>query len=453
MHDKLQPYSIELEKNLITAVLRQADALQSVSKVVSQNAFYDSRNGFIFEAGMFNLVSRKPITAEAIIETLKESGNLTKAGGLEYINELRFSDVGYIEPVYPAVIIFQKYIRREVIRAAHETLQKAHDETVDEFNLLDEITNVASNIHTHLSGAVKKTIADFTDSYYKETLDIINAGSGIRGLRTYINAIDYRLGGLCSGRMILFAGRPGSGKTSFIIQLIVNMCLDKNKSKLPIAVYSLEMSGEELVNRCVSGLLKYPYEKLSKGDLPENMQDNFQRAVNHISQSNLSIVDNMNDLRSIVVDLKLKKEKENIKLAIIDYIQLVRATDIRKTGNREEEVGHISRTIKSLSKELKIPIVALVQLNREVEKRSSKKPQLSDLRESGSLEMDADSVTFIYRPKYAGFDRHESGEEVSEHEAYFIHAKNRHGPVGEDEVYCDIACNIFMDKNNLDVPF
>lgn len=445
MEDRLLPYSEQLEKELIYSLLNDTSAIEQVFRIVSPEAFYYPIHGTIYEASKNNYLNKLPATYEAIVETLKDSGKLNRAGGLEKINELRFENFGNINAGYNAAIIFQKYIRREAIRASQITISNAFDETKDEFSLLDDMIAVTGNIHNHLSGASKKTISDFTDSYYRETLDIINNGNGIRGLRTYIKPLDYRLGGLCSGRMILFAGRPGSGKTAFIIQLINNMCLDKNKSKLPTVVYSMEMSGEELVNRLVSGLLNYPYEKIGRGDIPVELHDKFERAVNYIGNSNLHIVDNLNDIRAIAADLRLRKEKDGVKVAILDYLQLIKATEIRKSGNREEEVGHISRVTKALAKELKIPIVALAQLNREVEKRATKKPQLADLRESGSLEMDADSVTFIFRPKYAGMDKDENGCDISDNLAYLITSKNRHGATGEDELFCDISCNIFKE--------
>lgn len=445
MQDRVLPSSEQLEIELINALLNDANAIESVYKIVSEDAFYHPVHGLIFEASKNNYLAKLPTTPEAIIETLRETDKLKKIGGLQALNELRYKILPMIDIRYNAAVIFQKYIRREAIRAAQYTMSSAYDESKDEFTLMDEMIAIAGNIHNHLNGAVKKTIGDFAESYYKETIEIINAGTGIRGMRTYIKSIDYRLGGLCSGRLILFAGRPGSGKTAFIIQLVNNMCLDKNKSKVPIVVYSMEMSGEELINRLVSGLLRYPYEKISKGDIPVEMHDNFAKAVNRIRESNLQIVDNMNDIRSIAADLRMRKEKDGVKLAIFDYLQLIRDPEIRKSGNREEEVGHVGRISKALAKELKIPIVALAQLNREVEKRATKKPQLADLRDSGSLEMDADSVTFIFRPKYAGMEKDENGNEIPDSLAYLITAKNRHGATGEDEVNCDISCNIFTD--------
>lgn len=447
MEDRKLPHSEQLEVELIHSILTNPNSIQEVHKIVSQEAFYVSQYGFIYEAARQNFLTNHPITPDAIIETLSKTAKLNRAGGIEKINEIRFSNFNPVNSTYNAAIIFQKYIRREAIRNANVLLNNAHDESKDEFSLMDEMIATIGNIHNYLSGAIKKTISDFADAYLKETIDIINNGGGIRGLRTYISSLDYRLGGLASGRMVLFAGRPGSGKTAFIIQLVNNICLDKNKSKLPIVVYSMEMTGEELINRLVSGLLRYPYEKISKGDIPIEMHDNFVKVVNHVKESNLQIVDNLNDIKSIAADMRMRRENDGIKLAILDYIQLVRAPEIRKSGNREEEVGHVGRITKALAKELKIPIVALAQLNREVEKRASRKPQLADLRDSGSLEMDADSVTFIFRPKYAGMDKDENGNDISENLAYLITSKNRHGASGEDETFCDISCNIFKDVN------
>jgi len=444
--DRLQPYSEQLEKELVYQLLNDTSAIELIYKIINKEAFYYPLHGLIFEASKSNFLEKKPTTSESIIEYLRESGKLKGIGGIEAINELKYSlhyrsvDIGY-----NAAIIFQKFIRREIIRSANIALNNAYDESKDEFGLLDEVVAVAGNINNYLNGAVTKTIEDYADSYYKDTIEVMNSGGGIRGIRTHITSLDYRLGGLASGRMILFAGRPGSGKTAFIIQLVNNICLDKKKSKLPTVVYSMEMTGEELINRLVSGLLRYPYEKISKGDIPLEMHENFTRAVNHIRESNLHIVDGMNDIRSIASDMRLRRERDGIKLAVLDYLQLIRAPEIRKGGNREEEVGHVGRVTKQLAKELKIPIVALAQLNREVEKRATKKPQLADLRDSGSLEMDADSVTFIFRPKYAGMEKDENGNQIPDNLAYLITAKNRHGATGEDEVDCDIACNIFKD--------
>lgn len=445
MEDRLQPFSETLEKELICSILNDTSAIESICKIVSPQAFYYPTHGVIYETAKSNYLNNKPLTAEAIIESLKDSGTLRKAGGLEKINELRYTNSKAVDVVYNAAIIFQKYIRREAIRAAQITIQNAHDESKDEFELMDGMSAIIENIHNHLNGAAQKSISDFAESYLKETVEIINTGGGIRGIRTYIGTLDYRLGGLSKGRMIIFAGRPGSGKTAFIIQLANNICLDKKKSKLPIVIYSMEMSGEELINRLVSGLLNYPYEKISQGDIPPELHDHFSRAVSRVKESNLQIVDNLNDIRSIAADIRQKKERDGVQLVILDYLQLIRAPDIRKSGNREEEVGHVGRVTKALAKELKIPIVALAQLNREVEKRATKKPQLADLRDSGSLEMDADSVTFIFRPKYAGMDKDENGSPISDNLAYLITAKNRHGATGEDEVFCDISCNRFKD--------
>lgn len=443
--DKPQPQAVELEKELLCTLLQDDTGLNELCKVLIPECFYDAKNGAIFNAIRQNHQDKRPITPEAVVEQLKNTGKLTDSGGLQYFNEVRYLGVWAKDLAFNGLVIFQKYIRRESAKAALKAYQLSHDESKDEFELLDSMLQTASKIHQHLSGVGKKSIDEYAESYFKETIELINSGAGVRGLKTFIPSFDNRLGGLAKGRMITVAGRPGSGKTAFIIQLINNICLNKNMGQRPIVIYSLEMSGEELINRLVSGLINYPYEKIGRGDLPEGLHDNFTKAVRHIKKSNLHIVDNMNDGRAIISDMRLKKEQDKIELAIVDYIQLMKTSEVRNSANREEVVGHISRSLKAISKELSIPVLCLAQLNREVEKRATKKPMLSDLRESGSIEMDSDSVTFVHRPKYAGFEKDEHGNEISENLAYLITAKNRHGAVGEDEIFCDISCNIFKE--------
>lgn len=443
-NDFAMPSVVEIERQLIATLLQQENAIVEVHKLVIPEAFYHPTHALIFQTIASNFHNKKSTAYPVIYENLKAIGAgedvLIEAANLRYSHDITVS------PGTHALLIFQKYIRRDIITASNEILTAAQDQTEDEFDLMDRVIDRIGKIHTFLTGAAHRSVREITESYYAQVLNVINAGGGVMGLKTHIPELDTRLGGLAAGRMPIIAGRPGTGKTAFIMQIINNICF--RNSQKPVVLYSLEMSGEEIINRLVSCILRYPYYKISIGDIPVSMHDNFKKCIEFIAASNLHIVDNITDMKLIQSDLRLRKEKQGIELAIVDYVQLVSVSGLSRGTNREGEVAYISRSLKALAKELKIPILALVQLNREVEKRGNKRPQLADLRESGQLEQDADSVTFIFRPKHAGFDKDEDGNLFEETDCFLITAKNRHGAMGDDAVFCDIACNVFRSKES-----
>lgn len=447
---KQPPQAPEVEKQLLSLLITDTAAFKEVQAILRPEIFYGEKNTEIATAITLLAKAGRSINALNLCEQLSELGKYKQAGGDAYLMELQ----NLVSFSYSAqeltMILFQKYIRRKVIEGCQNSLKNAYNESVDEFDLLEDVRKNVLEIHSSLNKSTRRTLSDMVDSYYKEILDAINSGEHVRGIKTYIPALDNRLGGLVKGRMITIAGRPGSGKTALLIQMVVNICLLNDKKTF--VVYSLEMTGEELINRVVSCLMRYPYERISRGDLDEQYHNHFSAHLKELKRSkNLIIVDNLNDIDEIAMDAKAKSDSAPIDGVILDYLQLSRAKAV-KQGNREQVVSHISQTIKNTAKELGVPFIALAQLNRDTEKMADKKPQLNHLRESGSLEQDSDSVTFLYRPFYAGFSKNEDGDKISENECWLLTRKNRHGAAGEDEVWCDIACNIFRDTNST-TPF
>lgn len=449
MNDQIQPHSEDIEKALLGAILVYPQSFPEVSQILSESAFYSKQNALIYKSIRHLVIDGKPIDSLLLLETIKSKDFEQKKNLALYLCQLETNAPPPSAISEYTKILYQSHIRRTVIENCFKNIALAQNPDSDEFELIESASRPILKLHEHLLTAGQPDIKTTAKEYQEEIMRMIESGGGISGIRSFIPLLDNRLGGLGNGRMISVAGRPGSGKTAFAVQVIVNVCLKNNKH--PLVVYTLEMTRHEMMNRIVSCILKYPYSRIAKGDVEVSYQDNWLKCIKYISESNLQIIDNMNSLQDIAADMKSRTEKFGIKCAIIDYVQLIKNKSERKSDNREQEVGSVSRGIKQLAKELSIPILALVQLNRESEKRATKKPILTDLRESGSLEMDSDSVTFVYRPFFAsGGGMDSNGEKISETEAWLLTVKNRHGAVGEDECFCDIACNVFRDVEQLE---
>lgn len=443
----LLPQDLRIERELISLFLADNSAFKECQSKLSPEIFYHEHHAEIYSAMQAVVIDGRNISAYAVSEKLSEAGKLKTIGGDDFLLHLKDNALFSINAKELSLVLFQKYIRRKIIDGCQNSIKKSYDETIDEFDLLDDVRKNILRVHENLNKTNRRNLSDIVESYYQEVISSMNSGQKIQGIKSYIPSLDNRLGGLMKGNMITIAGRPGTGKTALLIQMIVNICLRNDKKRF--IVYSIEMTGEQLVNRIVSCLMQYPYSSISKGELPVERHDEFSKWIKFIKENTcLEIVDNLSDVDEIVMDLKARYDTLPIDGAIVDYLQICKAKQI-KGGNREQQVSHISGMIKTTAKELKIPFIALAQLNRETEKRNDKKPIISDLRESGSLEQDSDSVTFLYRPLYSGFIKNEDDENISDKECWLLTRKNRHGPVGEDEVWCDITCNIFMDKIEL----
>jgi len=422
---KLPPQAVELEEAVLGAMLLERDALSTVIDILSKEAFYKEQNGRVF-AAMVALFNRsEPVDILTVTQELKRTGELELVGGAYYVSALtnRIASAANIE--FHARIVAQKFLQRELIRLSTETIKVAYEDSTDVFELLDETTK---NIFEILDSNVRKQHDKMSTLIAKALVEIevaSNQKEGLLGVPSGFTSLDRITGGWQKSDLLILAARPGMGKTAFVVSMAKNAAVEFNK---PVAIFSLEMSSLQLVKRLISSETEIAQDKILKGNLDNHEFVQLNERIKKLSAAPLYI-DDTPALSVFELRAKARRLKENqkVELIIIDYLQLMSGGADAK-GNREQEISHISRNLKSLSKELEIPIIALSQLSRQVENRpgGSKRPQLSDLRESGAIEQDADMVMFIYRPEYYGLEVDENNE-PTRGKAELIIAKNRHG--------------------------
>lgn len=424
---KLQPQAVELEEAVLGAMLLEKDALSTVIDVLSPESFYKEQNGIIFKA-IYNLFNKsEPVDILTVTQELKRTGELEIVGGSFYVSSLtnRIASAANIE--YHARIVAQKYLQRELIRISTDTIKSAYEDSTDVFELLDSTTQ---HIFQILDSNVRKQHAGMT-SLIAQAINEIEAAAaqtdGLLGVPSGFTALDRITGGWQKSDLLILAARPGMGKTAFVVTMAKNAAVEFNK---PVAIFSLEMSSLQLVKRLIASETEISQDKILKGNLDNHEFVQLNERIKKLSVAPLYIDDTP---ALSIFELRAKarrlKEQQNVQLLIIDYLQLMSGGPDSK-GNREQEISQISRGLKSLAKELEIPIIALSQLSRQVENRpgGSKRPQLSDLRESGAIEQDADMVMFIYRPEYYGLEVDENNQ-PTKGRAEIIIAKNRHGSI------------------------
>ncbi len=422
-HGKIPPQALDLEEAVLGAMMLEKDKLAAVIELLQPEVFYKTEHQLIFGAihRLFGQV--KPVDILTVTEELRQSGELELVGGPYFIAMLtnRVASSANIE--FHTRIILQKYIQRELIRISSEVIKDAYEDTTDVFDLLDKAegnlfavseTSLRRNVRS-MQSLVKEAVAEITAGMQHE--------GHLRGVGSGFTEIDRVTAGWQKSDLIILASRPGMGKTAFALTMARNVAVDFKK---PVAVFSLEMSAVQLVMRLISSETEISAEKLKRGTLADYEWEQLNSRISGLIDAPLYIDDTP---ALTVFELRAKsrrlKAQHNIELIILDYLQLMQGTSEHK-GNREQEISNISRSLKSLAKELDIPIIAISQLSREVEKRIVKKPILSDLRESGSIEQDADMVIFIYRPEYYKVDDETYGSST-EGVAEISIAKNRNG--------------------------
>jgi len=347
-----------------------------------------------------------------------------------------------------ARIVTQKFIQRELIRISSQTIEAAFEDTTDVFDLLDR---AEQRLFEVAEGNIRKDYQEMK-SVIQDVMDGIDQArlneDGVSGTPTGFKALDNLTGGWQNSDMIVLAGRPGMGKTAFVLSMARNMAVEHG---VPVAIFSLEMNSAQLVQRLVAAESELSSEKFRKGDLQDYEYQQLQTRIAKLTKAQLYIDDTP---ALSVFELRAKcrrlKQKHGISMVIIDYIQLMTAGSDNGKGNREQEISMISRSIKSIAKELNVPIIALSQLSRAVETRGGdKRPILSDLRESGAIEQDADIVCFIYRPEYYGITEDADGIDT-ENMGELIVAKHRNG--GLDNVKLRFTKHLakFSDYNSFD---
>ena len=429
---KLPPQAVEFEEAVLGALMLEREAFQVVSDILKPEHFYKDAHKLIYGVLERLYGAMLPIDILTVSNELKKDGNLDLIGGRFYLTQLteKVATAAHIE--YHARIIFQKYLQRSLITVAGELQTKAYDDGIDVQDLLDETEN---SIYTLAQGSMKREVTQISpviSEAIEQMHEAAQRKDNLSGVPSGFTGIDRITSGWQKSTMVVIAARPAMGKTAFVLSMARNMAVNH---KVPVAVFSLEMSNVELVKRLMVAETEIEAEKIKNGRLSPDEWNQFDQKIGTLTQAPIYIDDtpglSVSDLRSKCRNLH---KKHNIGIVIIDYLQLMNAAAM-KPGNRQEEVSMISRSLKGLAKELQIPIIALSQLNRSVETRAvsgseGKRPQLSDLRESGAIEQDADMVCFIHRPEYYGLKEAPDGTSYVGI-AEFIIAKHRSGATAD----------------------
>jgi replicative DNA helicase len=426
---RLQPQAREMEEAVLGALMIEKDAYSIISDILVPESFYDKAHELIYRAIQDLAFQQKPIDMITVVEQLKKRGDIDAIGGPFYIAQLSSKVVSSAHLEYHARIIAQKYLARELISFSSGVASKAFDETIDVDDLMQEAEGQLFEISQR---NVKKDVTQI-DPVIKEAYQLMHIASqrtdGLSGVQTGFKQLDKITSGWQNSDLIIIAARPAMGKTAFVLSMAKNMAVDFNT---PVAVFSLEMSNVQLVNRLIVNVCQITGEKIKNGQLAPYEWEQLDYKIRELYGAPIYI----DDTPSLsVFELRTKARRlvkeHKIKCLIIDYLQLMNASGMN-FGSREQEVSIISRSLKGLAKELNIPIIALSQLNRGVENRigaDGKRPQLADLRESGAIEQDADMVCFIHRSEYYKIFTDEKGNDLTG-KAEIIIAKHRNGATG-----------------------
>ena len=426
---KIQPQAIDLEISVLGSILIDNEALSDSIDILKEDYFYKTEHKYIFQAISNLFQDSKPIDILTVTEELKKIGLLKKVGGVSYVSKLTTKISSSANTEYHSRIIAEKYIQRQLISVSSDIIESSLDNTSDVFETLNKAEQELFNI---TEGTLRKSydnMSDLISKALKSIEDLKDKKEGLSGIPSGFNKLDNITSGWQRSDLVIIAARPGMGKTAFALSMGRNIAIEHN---LGIAIFSLEMSSEQLVNRLISSESEINAGKLRKGNLAEHEWVQLHSKIKGLSSAPIFI----DDTPAIsVFELRAKArrlvKKHKIKLIVIDYLQLMTAGG--RNGNREQEISSISRSLKGIAKELNIPVIALSQVNRSLEQRSgvgSKRPMLSDLRESGAIEQDADIVTFIYRPEYYKIQEWEDGDNCLG-QAEIIIAKHRNGGLGD----------------------
>ncbi|MBN2806953.1 MAG: replicative DNA helicase [Prolixibacteraceae bacterium] len=426
-YGKIPPQAVDVEEAVLGALMLERDAFVGVADVLTEDCFYKEEHREIFKVIKELSLKDHPVDLLIVTQELKNRDLLDKVGGPLYITQLTSQVASAAHLEFHARIIAQKYIQRELIRSCSEIQSNAYDNTKD----VDELINEAESAIFRISeGNIKKETQPIKP-ILKEAVILIEEASkradGLSGIPSGFTKVDRITAGWQKTDLIIIAARPAMGKTAFVLSMTRNMAVDWKK---PVAMFSLEMSSIQLVNRLIAAESELGSEKIKKGSLVGDDWNKLNAAIQVLDEAPIFVDDtpalSIFEFRAKARRLKMQHD---IGIILVDYLQLMTAGNDNR-GSREQEVSMISRSLKAIAKELDVPIIALSQLNRSVESREGRRPQLSDLRESGAIEQDADMVIFIHRPEYYGITEDENNHSLR-NVAEIIIAKHRNGAVGD----------------------
>ena len=450
---KIPPQAIDLEEAVIGAMLIDEKGVNEVIDILSPEIFYKKSHQLIFESIQRLFRESEPIDLLTVSADLKKNKNFEIIGGDFYLINLsqKVSSSAHIE--YHSRIIQQKFIQRKLISISNEIIQKSYNESTDVLDLLDEAESKLYDIAQNNIKGSSETAQNLVIQAKNRIEEIGNREGSLSGISTGFEKLDRLTSGWQPSDLIIVAARPGMGKTALALSMARNISVQK---KIPVAFFSLEMSSVQLITRLISAETGLSSDKLRTGKLADHEWQQLNVKVSDLESAPLYIDDSA---ALTIFELRAKARRlasaHDIKLIVIDYLQLMNLGSSNKAGNREQEISTISRNLKALAKELNIPVIALSQLSRAVETRGgTKRPILSDLRESGANEQDADIVSFLYRPEYYGITEWDDDMKTpSEGQGEFIVAKHRNGAL--DSIKLKFIANLgkFEDIDSFDSPF
>ena len=449
---KIPPQALDLEEAVLGAMLIDEKGVNEVIDILSPEVFYKKSHQLIFESIQRLFRESEPIDLLTVSADLKKNKNFEVIGGDFYLIGLsqKVSSSAHIE--YHSRIIQQKFIQRKLITISNEIISKSYNESTDVIDLLDEAESKLYDVAQNNIKGSSETAQNLVIQA-KNRIEEISKQEGLSGISTGFEKLDRLTSGWQPSDLIIVAARPGMGKTALALSMARNVSVQK---KIPVAFFSLEMSSVQLITRLISSETGLSSDKLRTGKLADHEWQQLNIKVSDLESAPLYIDDSA---ALTIFELRAKARRlassHGIKLIIIDYLQLMNLGSSNKAGNREQEISTISRNLKALAKELNIPVIALSQLSRAVETRGgTKRPILSDLRESGAIEQDADIVSFLYRPEYYGITEWDDDMKTpSEGQGEFIVAKHRNGAL--DSIKLKFVANLgkFEDIDSFDSPF
>jgi replicative DNA helicase len=439
--ERIPPYNIEAEESLLGSMLISRDAIVSVMDIIDSEDFYRKSNQEIFNTIMELYIKGEPADPITVADNLKKKSLLDEVGGKTYIHSLISNVPLAANAEYYAQIVRSNSILRKLIYAATEIATMGYEVPEDLSSTVDRAQQLIFEVYKDFSGSSEKAKVAVMKNVVTEAYELIEAlheaKSDISGIPSGYIDYDQLTSGFQNSDLVVIAARPGMGKTSFVLGMARNVAM---LEKIPVAIFSLEMSKQQVAQRLMSAEAKINLHSLRKGKIRESQWSQLARAVERLSECKIYIDDTafltVMDLRARA---RMMVSVNDVKLIIVDYLQLMQSTTNYR-GNKVLEITEISQNLKGIAKELNVPVVAVSQLSREVEKRDKKRPILADLRESGSIEQDADLVTFIYRDDY-----YEEDESKHTGKAEIRIAKHRNGPIGKVDMYFNKEYALFSN--------
>lgn len=442
MIDRVPPQNVEAEQSVLGAMMIEREAISKVSEILHPDDFYREAHRLIYNAMMELFNKNEAVDLVTVVEVLRRDEKLEAAGGIAYVSALANSVPTAANVTYHARIVEEKALLRQLINTATHVAGMGYEANEEVTVIMDKAEKMILEVASRKAGQEFASIKNIIFDVFDKVSELYSSRGGITGLPTGFKDLDKLTSGLQPSDLILIAARPSMGKTAFVLNIAQNIAI---KEKKAVAFFSLEMSKEQLVQRMLCAEAPIDAQRLRIGELENSDWDKLVRAADRLAAAPIFIDDTAGitvmEMRSKARRLKIEHD---LQLIIIDYLQLMQGSSgSSKNENRQQEISEISRSLKALARELKVPVIALSQLSRGVESRQVKKPMLSDLRESGSLEQDADIVAFIYREDY--YEPETERKNITD----IIVAKHRNGPVDSVQLFFHKQFTKFSDLSKI----